>query len=605
MKKTKLSLLLIVAISSSTFASINLDKITVTTPTKSNQSLANTTANVAVITADEIQMRGYTTVQKALSAIAGINLSKNGGLGQSSSIKLRGFDSKRVLVLIDGVRYNDPSSISGAPFEHLLTQNIEQIEVVKGAGSGIWGADASAGVINIITKKATKDGFKALITGEYGTYNTQKYGLNTGYKQDKFDISLNAGRVSTDGFSAQVPAGANVGDFEDDSYENNTIDIKTGVNITNKDRVEAFFNYIDTKTDYDGYDVNFMPDFNDPKSKANSKEQFFGASYVRSEGENHTKIYVNRSKFKRHYPNDFIKHYDGSVDEVGLNSSIKYIKEGSLSGGVDYKKFKHDNEISKDYSNQGAFLTNSNKFNEEQTIFSQSIRYDKFDSFNNKLTYKIGLKHISKNIKDLWTSFNYATAYNVPSLYQLYSSFGNQNLNPEETKGFDVTLNYKGIGITYFHNNIDDIIDYDFATSKYANIKGKSKLSGVELSLKNSIEAIGLAYGVNYTYLKAKDKDGKKLIRRPENSANLSLDYYALTNAHFGTLIQYVGKRDDTGDKKLSSYTLVDFIADYDVTSQINVYFKIDNVLDKKYQEITGYGTSERAFYLGFRYNIK
>ncbi len=608
MKKTKLSLSLALAFSSPIFASsIQLDKITITTPTKSAQLLQNTTANVDIITADEIQQRGYTTLQQALSSVSGINLSSNGGLGQSSSIKVRGFDSKRVLVLIDGVRYNNPTSLDGAEFSNLMIENVKQIEIVKGAQSGVWGADATAGVINIITKKTTKNGFNASINGESGSFNTQKYGFSTGYKQEKFDISLNAQRLTTDGFSAKVPKDMDVDDFEDDSYENNSADIKAGFNITNRDRVELFYNYIDSSTNYDGFNSDPIKSANDSLATVDSKQQFFGANYTRTVGENQTKLYVNRSKFERYYPNGYTKNFDGSVDEVGLNSVIKYAKDGYLSMGLDHKKFTHKNEISKNYTNQGVFITNLKSFegvNGGKTIFSQSLRFDKFESFDNQFTYKIGVKRFHKHIKDFWTSINYATAYNIPSLYHLYSPFGNILLNPEETKELDITLNYKGIGVTYFRNSIDNMIDYDFVTSKYANIKGKSKLNGVEVAYSNTSEALSLAYNINYTYLKAEDKDGKKLLRRPKNSANLSLDYYGLGDAHVGALIQHVGEQDDTSGK-IKGYTVVDFIADYDINLQFNIYTKINNIFDRKYQKVIGYSTSQRAFYLGFRYTIK
>jgi len=206
MTKTDISILLSALLASSlTAATVNLDKITISTPTKSSQSFQNTTANVDIITAEEIQERGFKTVSDALKTHAGIAFNRNGGLGKSTSIMMRGFATKRVLVLVDGVRYNDPASISGANLQHILMSNVQRIEIVKGAQSGIWGADASAGVINIITKKAEKEGLSASLLAEYGSYNTQTYGLNASYKQDAFDIALGLERLSTDGFSAKVP----------------------------------------------------------------------------------------------------------------------------------------------------------------------------------------------------------------------------------------------------------------------------------------------------------------------------------------------------------------------------------------------------------------
>jgi vitamin B12 transporter len=612
--KYKISTLLSLAIISPLFSSnIELQPVTITTATKSTQSIQNITSNVSIITADEIQERGYKSVDKALSAISGIHLTRNGGLGANSKIKFRGIGSKRVLVLIDGIRYNNPTSVSGAELSHLMIDNIQQIEIIKGAQSGIWGADASAGVINIITKKVTKNGISGSIFGEYGEFNTLKYGFNSSYKQNKFDISLNTSRLTTDGFSAKVPDNSNVDDFEDDSYENSSADIKVGFNIDKQNRVEAFYNYIDSSLDYDGFNIDPILAANDSLSKEDSKEQFYGVSFNSNQSWGEVKLYAQQSKFERYYPADFTKHFDGEVKEYGAHSVINYRQNGSLTLGIDQKSFKHENSIAQEYNNQGVFLTNSNTLEGligGKTIFSQSLRYDKFDDFDNKFTYKIGVKHIHTNIKDFWTSFNYATGYNIPSLYQLYSPYGNQNLNPEETKGFDISANYKNFGITYFQNQIDEMINFYKVTSKYSNIKGKSDFNGVEIEYKNSIDSLALKYNFNYTYLKAEDQKGKQLHHRPKNSANLTLDYYAISNTHIGALIQYVGEKkkspyDSNPTVDYKAYTLVDFITDYDINDQFNIYLKIDNLLDKDYREVTGYATSKRAFYFGFRYNLK
>jgi vitamin B12 transporter len=159
------------------------------------------------------------------------------------------------------------------------------------------------------------------------------------------------------------------------------------------------------------------------------------------------------------------------------------------------------------------------------------------------------------------------------------------------------------------------LIEYvttDFVTyaGSYFNVAGKSTLKGVELSYANTLEVANLAYNLNYTYLKTEDKDGEELARRAKNTANLSLDYYGLADTHVGALIQYVGERkksqyDRNPEVDYEAYTVIDLSADYDINKQLSVYTKIDNILDEDYQTITGYATSERAYYLGFRYKIK
>ena len=188
-------------------------------------------------------------------------------------------------------------------------------------------------------------------------------------------------------------------------------------------------------------------------------------------------------------------------------------------------------------------------------------------------------------------------------------------LLPEKTKSFDITANYKGFGVTYFQTTVEDLIDYvttDFVTfaGEYQNIAGDSTFKGVEVSYESTLDSIDLAYGLNYTYLKTEDKDGKELPRRAKNTANLSLDYYGLANTHIGMLVQYVGKRkksmyDKNAAVDYKTYTLVDLNADYTWNNAVTLYARVENALDKEYQNITGYATPQRSFYVGFRYKVQ
>jgi vitamin B12 transporter len=152
-------------------SSYDIGSIEVTSPSKSPQSIQDITSNIQVITQEELEEKNYTTIAEALNSLSGINYTSNGGLGNTTSILVRGMDNKRVLVLIDGINYKDPSSTSGTSFGHLMINDIERIEVVKGAQSSVWGNDATAGVINIITKKAQK-GLHSSINIEKGSFNT-------------------------------------------------------------------------------------------------------------------------------------------------------------------------------------------------------------------------------------------------------------------------------------------------------------------------------------------------------------------------------------------------------------------------------------------------
>lgn len=270
--------------------------------------------------------------------------------------------------------------------------------------------------------------------------------------------------------------------------------------------------------------------------------------------------------------------------------------------GTNFKEFKKENDLNKEYNNKAIFFTNSNSFNNDNTIFTQTLRYDDFNKFDNKTTGKIGLKQFITN--DLYLSSNYGTAYNVPTLTRLYDPrYGNPNLNPENSKSFDFTLGYKGISITYFNTKINDLIAWD---SGYNNISGTSTIKGFEASYKKDIME-DLLLGLNYTQLSAKDSDGEDLARRPKSQVNLSLDYYGIKNTHINLNGQYVGTRYDKANKsgeQTGKYTVWNSVINYDINRNLKTYIKVDNMLNRYYQTANGYATSPRAFYVGLNYKF-
>ncbi|SFV70708.1 TonB-dependent receptor; Outer membrane receptor for ferrienterochelin and colicins [hydrothermal vent metagenome] len=591
-----------------TFADTTLEDITVISATKTTQKLKNITSNVEVITSQDIEERGYTTVIQALKSLSGFTFTQNGGLGTSSSVKLRGMNAKSVLVLIDGVRYNDITSTSGATFAHLMVEDIAQIEVVKGSQSGIWGADAAAGVINIITKKA-KSGIHGSAHMEAGSFNTKKYGVTLSSKTKNYSLKVSHNVVDTDSFTAQSPKGEDIDDFEDDGYKNRTTNVQMGLNLNENNKIDMTYTFIDAKGEYDTY--------HNPNGIANSttKDSFASINFNHVDNFNELNIYIKRSKFDRKFIDAYTTSpFVGQVDEYGINSKIPYGMEDFIIVGADYKKFEHKKDIYKKFNNKGIFVTNSNTFKGKiggTTIVTESLRYDAYSTFDNEFTGKIGLKHIHENIEGLITSLNYGTSYIVPTLYQLYapgSTFGgvyypigNKDLNPEITKSFDVTVAYKDFSITYFNNRINNLIEY---TNGYNNVEGTSQIDGVEISYEREIFE-NLLLTTNYTHLFGfENHDEKTLARRAKDTFNLAVDYYGIEKLHIGADMQYVGERYDKADKQgeqTGKYSVFNMSVDYQINDRVKIYGKIENIADKTYQTVDGYATSPRAFYAGVR----
>ncbi|RBQ30000.1 TonB-dependent receptor plug domain-containing protein [Aliarcobacter vitoriensis] len=604
--KNKMSTSLVAGllIATNLYSTDTLETITVTSATKSEQKLKDITSNVDVITSEDIEARKFKTVAEALQTIAGVQVSQSGGIGQQTSVFLRGMDSKKTLVLVDGIRYNDPSG-NGANFEHLMINDIERIEVIKGAQSSIWGADASAGVINIITKSA-KDGTYGSANIEYGRYDTTIAKANISHKNKNFDAKLGVTRVDTNGFSAMSPKSSEAKKYEKDGYENTTANIKLGYHFNENNRLSISYEIIDTKTDIDGNDSFYNPDPNNT-DKAKTKTHLANLTYENKNDIALTKVYANYTDIKREYTSNTPK-YKGTIKEYGVNTSIDYLDNYSnLVLGADYKKFENKANIDKNYDNKGIFISNTNKFFDNKTIFTQSLRYDKYSDFENKTTGKVGVKQYI--IDDLNISANYGTGYNIPSTFELYdASSGNINLKPEKTKSYDVGVEYKGFSATYFNSKIENLINWEWTgpgsyDGKNKNIEGKSRFKGIELAYKNSITE-DIFLNLNYTRLSAKNKDEQEFGRRPKNKVGFGVDYYGLKDFHFNINGEYIGERYDFNNKqgaKTGNYTIWNAVVDYDISKNFSTYVKLDNIFNKDYQIVDGYSTSQRAAYIGLK----
>ena len=616
MQKTIQLSLLSVALVSSLQAQnqYTLQNIEVTSSQGTNINKKDVTDSVTVITKEEIQEAHVTTLNEALHKLANMAMTQNGGTGKSSSIYIRGMSSKRILVLIDGVRYNNPTnSGAAAEFSQIMLNNVEQIEIIKGAQSGVWGSDASGGVINIITSKAKK-GSHAALNLEYGTYDTFQTSLTASYATKKYDVLASGTYFDTDGFSDAGPTkseasyGKRYDDLglEKDSYENKTLQTKFGYNFTDTDRIEANIQAINSLGHYD----NGAGTINDSAIPTNRlQNRFYTLALKHKDKLNDITVQYNLSTFKRDYIDSFgYNVYKGSINEVKINDKIDYMKNSFLRVGASYQKFKQTDitpNTDKSYNAIAAYATNYNKLNlfkDKSTIITESVRFDKYNTFDNSLTGKLGAKQFIQN--DLYISANIGTGYNTPTLGQLYGQWGaNPNLQPEKSRTSDITFGNDTVWLTGFYNEITDLIDY--VAGNYVQISGKSKFKGVELGYDDFyFDSLGVK--ALYTYLEAKNANKENLARRPQQQLNISLNYYLSDKIDFGLNAQYIGKRYDSADNQgaqTGKYTTADFVANFQANKNLKFYAKINNISDKYYQTVDGYETAGRSLYVGL--NLK
>ncbi len=573
----------------------------VVTATKTEQSLDTVTANINIITAEEIEEKHYTTVTEALNSLPGVSITANGGLGTTQSVFLRGMDTNRLLVLINGIRYQDPSNTSGANFSHLLISDIERIEVLKGAQSGIWGADASAGVINIITKTARK-GTHAGINVEKGSFNTKKWGGYISHGTDLYDLKFSFDRVLSDSFSAQAPLGSDLDLYENDPYASTTLNISARLRPTSTDTISFNATDISALGNYDGYNAP------DAIQRSDVDNRLYGLSYEKRFANHLFSVKANRSTFHRDELDATygVKIFEGETRQLEANDRIGYRQNDFLLIGGSRESFEADTlqasgtRGTKKVDNNALFATNTNVFGD--LTLTESLRRDSYSNFDGKTTGKIGAKYAFS--PDVFISANYGTAYTAPNLIQILNPWGasNPDLKPENSRSFDVSIDIKNLVVTYFNNHVEDLIQWN--DGRYENLEGSSRFRGYELSYKNTFFDVFSGYA-SYTHLSMfEDKDGKDLARRPKREAKAGISYYGIDRLQCGLDAHYVGTRYDRADQKgaqTGRYTLFDLSVNYDLTDTFSLYGKIDNLTDKNYQTVDGYSMSPRAWYVGMK----
>ena len=624
MKLKKLSLITATLLLGNTaFAEeVTLAPIDVISTNKTEQSIEDTTSNVTVITSEEINDNGYQTVSQAISAVSGIQVTNLGGLGQPTSFFVRGQDSGKVLVLLDGMRLNDPSTTNGtALLDALTTNNIGQIEIVKGGVSSIWGSNASAGVINIITKEP-KEGTHGSVALSYGSYNTRSIDADIGYKSEKLTAQVLAGYLKTDGFSAIAPR-----DAEDDGYENKNANLKLGYAFDENNKVNLSYNRISTKTDYD--DMYSADLANDTYSHATADQTNYAFDYHFKMDRYSATFTASKGDFERDYYTsglygDAHNIYKATIKEYSLVNAYDY-SSGKAILGLEYKDIEGSNHYISSlpsqptesaYTDKAVFFSNLYNIN-ENTLLETNLRYDSYDEFDNETTYKIGLKHHHDFLKGFTTSANYYTSYDAPSAYQLATPAPGSLLKPSYTRGFDVSAAYKElISVTYFNNRVEDNIDYIFDPvtyiGGYQNVDGTSKFEGLEVQGAYTIPTLNIHLSANYTHLfKFEKEDGTTLPRRAKDTLNATAAYTTENDLHFSVDAQYVGDRTDNdystfppSEVQTGNYTLWNLNFNTELMEDLNLYINAKNIFDKEYQSVYGYATEGRSIYAKVKYSF-
>lgn len=599
----------------------------VVTATRTEESVESVASSVTIISETEIEKKKAVNVHDLLKDVEGIDVVQQGGPGHLTSVFIRGGESDHTLVLIDGVQANSPTS-GGFDFADLTVDNIERIEIVRGPQSTLYGADAMAGVINIITRKG-KGAPSFTLTEEGGTFETYRNSFAVSGSTEKTNYSASLSRMKTEGFSV---ASEKKGNTEDDGYENKSFSGRLGVSIIENLDADLSIRYTEADTELDSFgtdDPNYTQ-YTDFLTLSLGFNQILNALWDYS-----LKLSRADNTLKNRDPDPFgvNSQIESKTDTVILQNNFHFFDDtNTLTIGAEYErqdaKSDSGNGLYKeDLTNKALFIQHQMSYLEEALNFTAGMRRDDHSEFDEETTYKVAASYYIKpsgtKIRGSW-----GTAYKAPTFNDLYwpheefpgfgvistiITEGNPNITPEESTGYDIGVTQSlfdekiRIEMAYFKNEYRDLIDWngttvgDTQTWMPTNVDD-AVIEGWEFGfLLKPVDSFSIK--ANCTVMDTEDKaTGNELARRAKNKGALTIGWTPEKSSYTLT-INKVGKRwDDSKNKEeLKSYTKIDFAVSYDLTKNLTIFGRGENLLNEDYEEAKGYGTAGISYYGGVK----
>lgn len=585
------------------FPSQPLSDNTVVTPGRTETSANETGSSVTVVTEAQIRQSRAISVVEVLRGLPGVNVVQQGGPGGFTSVFLRGANSNQTKVLLDGIPLNDPSNAGRSfDFGSMTVDNIERIEILRGPQSTLYGSDAIGGVIQIITKRGSGPA-SGVARAQGGSYGTHAEGGYVSGGTDKVYYSFSGSYVQSDGFSS---AAKQLGNPELDLYRNTTFSGRYGWTPSDLFEVDYVFRSIDATKGVDDFSfVTGLPI--DQLNRTNITESFFQRVQLRLaplDGDLESKLAFSVADYDRADTNTFFDpQFVGQTRKVDWQNLLRISRNNTLLVGANY--FQEDAQSSSD----GPFSQNdAAAFIEDRiSLFDRwfttiGSRWDNYSSAGPAYTYRATSAF---NIYETGTIYraSLGTGFRAPALAENLFLFGNPNLQPEESKGWDAGIEQLlvdglVVGATYFRNDFTNLIVFDFGTFSLQNV-GRAKTHGAEVYVQSQLSQ-NVSMTANYTRTDTTDlATGLQLLRRPRDVASLGIKTQLTPQAALTTYLLYVGTRRDTGNFRLDDYVTLNMAGSYRVSPRVELFARAENVTNTMYEEVSGFGVPAISGYGG------
>lgn len=615
--RTIVQLSTLAAISAASTVSLANDKLEeiIITSSRIEMPLRKIGTSVSVVTQQNIEDRGYSSLVDVLRNQPAVSVSNTGGAGNATALRIRGEAGYRTLILLDGIDITDTSGTQASPrWEHLQSAGISRVEILRGPQGLMYGADAG-GVVNIQSRSANQ-GFGGELSAEGGSYDTQLYTAHLGGGNDDLDFSLFASDYDTGGFNSRT---TDTQLKDDDGYENTSTHARVGWNATQDLRFELIAHNVDADNDYDSCFSNTTFARVDDCSDNFNQTSYRGTAELSTGSFSHKLAYSDSTTDKEFYSEGQRSFAaDGELERVEYLGSWNGTESLRLVYGVDFEtESLDDGSVDTDRDQVGYYAEYQGDFG-EQLFVTAGVRYDDNDDFGTHTSYRASIAYlISLSAGEIKLKGTYGTGFRAPSLYEISYNNGpfatppasDTDLSEETTDGFDLGFAYYGnngtfLEMVYFDQTIEDLIDFDLiAYSGYVQHSGDSSSTGVELSGDIPVADTWFLTG-NYTYNEAEDPDGEQRLRAPKHLANLGISYRPQETLSINLNIRGSYDAVDGFGVEIDDYEVVDLSARYQLMHSLELFGRVENLLDEDYEEVPTYNTSGIAGYAGVRFSF-
>jgi vitamin B12 transporter len=603
-------------------------QIIVITATRIPTPLLQVASSITVVTAADIEARQERTFADVLKDIPGLNVVQTGGPGGETSVFMRGTNSNHTKVFIDGIDVSDPSNATGAfDFGQLLTQDIERVEVLRGPQSGLYGSDAIGGVINIITKSGNGP---AQFTGaaEGGTFDTFNQAGTVSGSDEAFHYSasvahFHAGATAVTPLDLLLPGEARIDDYDD----NLTLTTKLGYNVTPDFDLGLAARYTDIHLRDTGEDyLVALPFTGYPAPGQTSADTVEYATRLTAHLKSFDGVLEQTLGFAYTHdrtdtvePQTLAALNTGERRKADWQGDVKFDPTETLVLGAEYERDEIDQPITADVHIGSAYGELQSQIG-DHWFSALNVRNDDNSRFGDKTTWRFAPGWVLTET-DTKLHASVGTGFKAPTLSELYQSFpaffffANPNLKPESSTGWDagieqaVVHDVLRVGVTYYYNRIRDLITTDVTGTTWANV-GRATTDGIESFIAYQ-PLRELTLRVDYTYTQAEDDVLEQpLLRRPKHRGSFGATWWATRAWQWNLDVLAVGNWVDVSRDGLTSglsapgYTTVNLATSYDLTPRVALFARVDNLLDRHYENPIGFLQPSIGVYAGLKVRL-